>query len=395
MMRRTLFTTVAAGALTLGLSAAFAQSGPAAGGADSPSSQLKPPPAASAPASRSDEAPGSRSSAAPGSRMDSSTGSRAESAPGSRSDEAPASRADTAPGQKKRQDLSSGGTEKDAQSAASTSRSGENSDKAMKRQSQDANAPRSAQPSNASAATETKGDRDRVQQRSSSTSSDESDAPQRSSSSTTGSGDTDRTSTSAARSGSAEASGSVSAAVDLKPEQRVRVTEAFTRRDIEPVTNVSFSISVGTAVTDSVRLYEVPADVVQIVPQYRGYRYFVVRDEIVIVHPRTKKIVEVIHKSDRRSASARSGSVKLTKEQRRSLRDTVMTTGSTRTTTTTTTTIDLREGVTLPETVELREVPTTIISEAPELRTYRYVVIGDDIGLVDPSSRRVVTIVEE
>ena len=33
--------------------------------------------------------------------------------------------------------------------------------------------------------------------------------------------------------------------------------------------------------------------------------------------------------------------------------------------------------MTLPQDVEIREVPQTIISEIPELSTYRYVIIGD------------------
>ena len=171
------------------------------------------------------------------------------------------------------------------------------------------------------------------------------------------------------------------------------MTQAFTSTSVQPVTSVNFSVSVGTTVTDEVRLNEVPAEVVRIVPQYRGYRYFIVRDEVVIVEPRTKKIVEVIHKSGKRSASARSSStVKLSSEQRKTFRSGVQTTGSTRSAGTR---IELREGVTLPEEVELQEVPQTIITEVPELRTYRYVVIGDEIGLVDPESREIITVIQE
>ena len=57
---------------------------------------------------------------------------------------------------------------------------------------------------------------------------------------------------------------------------------------------MNFSVSVGVSVPPRVTVYDLPPSVVDIVPQYRGYRYTIVRDEIVIIDPRTRKIVEVI-----------------------------------------------------------------------------------------------------
>jgi len=39
-----------------------------------------------------------------------------------------------------------------------------------------------------------------------------------------------------------------------------------------------------------VRFQPLPPDIVEVMPQYRGYNFFVVRDEIVIVEPATYKI---------------------------------------------------------------------------------------------------------
>jgi hypothetical protein len=39
---------------------------------------------------------------------------------------------------------------------------------------------------------------------------------------------------------------------------------------------------------------EVPATIVRIHPQWKGYRYFVYNDEIIIVEPRTLRIVAVL-----------------------------------------------------------------------------------------------------
>ena len=59
-------------------------------------------------------------------------------------------------------------------------------------------------------------------------------------------------------------------------------------------TEINFNISVGTAVPRSVRLVTVPTTIVEIHPAWRGYMYFVVDDEIIIVEPGSLRIVAVI-----------------------------------------------------------------------------------------------------
>jgi hypothetical protein len=60
--------------------------------------------------------------------------------------------------------------------------------------------------------------------------------------------------------------------------------------------------------------------------------------------------------------------------------------------------VELREravvGATIPTEVELVPVPETIYAEVPSLRPYRYFVWDDRFVLVEPSSRRVIQIVE-
>ena len=60
------------------------------------------------------------------------------------------------------------------------------------------------------------------------------------------------------------------------------------------VTNINFSINVGTVVPRTVRVVAVPATLVEIHPAWRGYMYFVHGDDIIIVEPGTLRIVAVI-----------------------------------------------------------------------------------------------------
>jgi hypothetical protein len=60
------------------------------------------------------------------------------------------------------------------------------------------------------------------------------------------------------------------------------------------VTNVNFSLTVGTVVPRTVRIVVLPPRVVEIYPVWRGYYYFLVGDRIVIVEPDTLRIVFII-----------------------------------------------------------------------------------------------------
>ena len=55
-----------------------------------------------------------------------------------------------------------------------------------------------------------------------------------------------------------------------------------------------FSLEVGAAVPRSVRVYTLPPEIVEIVPEYRGHDYVLVGDDIVIIDPGSLEIVAVI-----------------------------------------------------------------------------------------------------
>lgn len=153
------------------------------------------------------------------------------------------------------------------------------------------------------------------------------------------------------------------------------------------MSNVNFSISVGAAVPSHVRLYPLPSTVISIVPQYRGYDYFVVRDEIIIVEPRTKKIVTVISSSNRAASTATRERVKFSDQERAVIRKkhSSSTTGAgTRTSVTV--------GQRVPDNVELRSFDEEVYRAVPTVRTYRYIDGPSGVYLVDPTER---TVIEE
>jgi hypothetical protein len=80
--------------------------------------------------------------------------------------------------------------------------------------------------------------------------------------------------------------------VTLTTEQRTRIRESVLASGPR-VTNVNFSLSVGTVVPQTVRVVAVPTLLVEIYPQWRGFLYFIVGDQIIIVD-QNHRIVAVI-----------------------------------------------------------------------------------------------------
>jgi hypothetical protein len=89
--------------------------------------------------------------------------------------------------------------------------------------------------------------------------------------------------------------GQASAGAKLSTDQRTKITTVIRNEHVAPVTNIDFSVSVGTKVPrERVSLRALPTEVVTIYPEWRGYEFFLVRDEIVVVDPRTLEIVAVL-----------------------------------------------------------------------------------------------------
>ena len=85
-----------------------------------------------------------------------------------------------------------------------------------------------------------------------------------------------------------------SSAAKLSTEQRTRITTIIRGEHVAPVKTVNFAVSVGTRVPREVGFHPLAGEIVTIYPQWRGYEYFLVRDQIVVVDPRTLEIVAVL-----------------------------------------------------------------------------------------------------
>jgi hypothetical protein len=88
--------------------------------------------------------------------------------------------------------------------------------------------------------------------------------------------------------------GQAGAGAKLSSDQRTKITTVIRDQHVAPATHVNFSISVGTRVPRDVSFHPLPAEVVTIYPEWRGYEFILVNDRIVVVDPRTFEIVAVL-----------------------------------------------------------------------------------------------------
>lgn len=87
--------------------------------------------------------------------------------------------------------------------------------------------------------------------------------------------------------------GAAAGSAKLSAEQRSKITTVIKKQNVKPV-QLNVSVSVGTRIPASVHFYPLPQEVVVIYPEWRGYDYILVGDQIVVVDPRSHEIVAIL-----------------------------------------------------------------------------------------------------
>jgi hypothetical protein len=86
------------------------------------------------------------------------------------------------------------------------------------------------------------------------------------------------------------------ASVQLSHDQRTRISTVIGKSSstARVAGRPDFDVTVGVRVPHSVHVAVLPEDVITIVPQYRGFDYVMVGDQILIIDPSTYEIVAII-----------------------------------------------------------------------------------------------------
>ncbi|MGE5818922.1 MAG: DUF1236 domain-containing protein [Deltaproteobacteria bacterium] len=87
--------------------------------------------------------------------------------------------------------------------------------------------------------------------------------------------------------------GAASGSTKLSTEQRTKITNIIRQQKVAPA-HLNVSIRVGNRVPASVRFYPLPAEVFVVYPEWRGYDYILVGNDILVINPRTHEIVAIL-----------------------------------------------------------------------------------------------------
>ena len=87
--------------------------------------------------------------------------------------------------------------------------------------------------------------------------------------------------------------GAAAGSANLSTEQRTKINTILRQNKVEPA-HLNVSVRVGTRVPESVRFYPLPAEVFVVYPEWRGYSYILVGDQILVINPRTHEIVAIL-----------------------------------------------------------------------------------------------------
>ncbi len=83
--------------------------------------------------------------------------------------------------------------------------------------------------------------------------------------------------------------------IDLTPEKRTRIHEAIMHERSAPrLRSVDFDVSVGARVPHAMRFLALPRTIVEIEPEWQGFDYFMIGDQIIVVNPRSMEIVAIV-----------------------------------------------------------------------------------------------------
>jgi len=126
-----------------------------------------------------------------------------------------------------------------------------------------------------------------------------------------------------------------------------------------------------------------------LVPLYAAYSYIIVDDTICVVEPDTYTIVDVIPGSiEQAGPTERQPFLALSASQMRCVYD-----STPKDVARTDVRVRLALGAEIPPRVELFRFPEGAVACAPELAGLRYVVVDDDVVVVDPTDRAVALVI--
>ena len=177
----------------------------------------------------------------------------------------------------------------------------------------------------------------------------------------------------------------------VNDDQRRQVVDQLRRDRAATSQNLNIQVNVGTRLPPNVQARRLPLDIVRIMPQYRDYDYTVIDNRVAIIDPRGREVVEILDDGPGYGGTAAYGRdrIVISDDTRTRFRELV------RSSSTTVGSTSPSGGATSASNcLSLQPVPEELARTHPELSSYRYLAVGDQVVLVDPQQQRIVQVLD-
>jgi Protein of unknown function (DUF1236) len=174
-------------------------------------------------------------------------------------------------------------------------------------------------------------------------------------------------------------------------DQRRQVVDQLRRDRAATSQNLNIQVNVGTRLPPRVQARRLPSDIVGIMPQYRDYEYTVIDNRVAIVDPRRREVVEILDDGPGYGGTAAYGRdrIVINDDTRTRFRELVRSSS-----TTVGSTSPSGGGMSASNCLSLQPVPEELARTHPELSSYRYLAVGDQVVLVDPQQQKIVQVID-
>jgi len=179
--------------------------------------------------------------------------------------------------------------------------------------------------------------------------------------------------------------------VQASEKQHAEVRQHLLRDHKAERARLNVAVNIGTSIPRSVRLHPVSSVILGFAPVYRGYSYVVLEDDtICIVDPRTYVIVDVIPASTQRAEGPGTRAhLTLSPDERRLVLASINKDRAADVS------VRLALGAEIPRSVEIARFPDRVLERVPQLRSYRYLVVEDQVAIIDPDDRQVALLIND
>jgi Protein of unknown function (DUF1236) len=177
----------------------------------------------------------------------------------------------------------------------------------------------------------------------------------------------------------------------VNDDQRRQVVDQLRRDRTATSQNLNIQVNVGTRLPPRVQARRLPSDIVRIMPQYRDYEYTVIDNRVAIIDPRRHEVVEILDDEPGYGRAAAYGGdrIVISDDTRTRFRELVRSSS-----TTVGSTSPSGGGTSASNCLSLQPVPEELARNHPELSSYRYLMIGDQVVLVDPQQQKIVQVID-